>query len=95
MLKLNWGDMTTTYTFSKARQNLASLLEQAARDGEARIVQKNGQVFVIRPADYSKSPLDVRGIDLDVSADDIVRIVREGREQRTYLTGSDDLGRKD
>jgi hypothetical protein len=77
--------MTTTYTFSKARQNLASLLDLAARDGEAQIVRKNGQVFVIRPAEYTQSsPLDVGGIDLDLTGDEIVRIVREGREQRAY-----------
>jgi hypothetical protein len=32
------------YTYSEARQNLASLLDQAAREGEVRIQRKDGQV---------------------------------------------------
>jgi prevent-host-death family protein len=37
------------YTYSEARQKLASLLEQAAKDGEVRIKRKDGRIFVIRP----------------------------------------------
>jgi PHD/YefM family antitoxin component YafN of YafNO toxin-antitoxin module len=36
------------YTYTEARQNLASLLDQAAREGEVRIKRKDGQVFVIK-----------------------------------------------
>jgi hypothetical protein len=34
------------YTYTEARQNLASLLDQAVRDGEVRIKRKDGQIFV-------------------------------------------------
>ena len=37
------------YTYSKARQNLASLLDQAVKDGEVMVKRKDGQIFVIRP----------------------------------------------
>ena len=68
------------YTYSEARQRLASLLEQAAEYGEVRIVRKDGQVFVIKPQPRPDSPLDVDGVDLDLTAEEIVEFVREGRE---------------
>jgi prevent-host-death family protein len=37
------------YTYSEARQNLASLLDKAAEEGEVRIKRKDGRVFVIKP----------------------------------------------
>ncbi len=70
-----------TYTFSEARQKFAAVLENAERDGEARIVRKNGTVFVIRPEKPRRSPLDVPGIDVDIQAAEIVDIIREGRER--------------
>lgn len=37
------------YTYSEARQNLAAVLEQAAREGEVRIRRWDGRIFVLRP----------------------------------------------
>ncbi len=71
--------MPTVYTYSEARQRLSSLLEQAVRDGEVRIKRQDGQTFVIRPEPRSGSPLDVEGIGLDLTADEIVAFVHEGR----------------
>ncbi len=73
--------MGKTYTYSEARQNLASVLDQAQQEGEVRVVRKNGQVFVIRPEKPAKSPLDVPGVKIDLTADAIVEIIREGRER--------------
>ena len=67
------------YTYSEARQKLAGVLEQAAREGEVRIRRRDGQTFVIRPEQRAASPLDVEGLDLDLRADEIVQMVREGR----------------
>ena len=69
------------YTYSEARQNLASLLDIAQRDGAVRIRRKDGQSFVLQPEVRSGSPLDVEPVKINVTADEIVRIVREGREQ--------------
>ena len=71
--------MAAVYNTSKARQSLAALLEQAAREGEVRIQRKDGQVFVIRPLTDGRSPLDVGGVDLHLSREEIVSAVREGR----------------
>jgi PHD/YefM family antitoxin component YafN of YafNO toxin-antitoxin module len=76
--------MSAVYNYSKARQNLAAVLEQAAREGEVRIKRKDGQVFVIRPEPGKDSPLDIEGLSLDISTDEIVSIIRHGRENRDY-----------
>jgi len=71
-----------TYTFTEARQKLASLLEQAARNGEVRIKRRDGQVFVIRPQKRQGSPLDIEGIELNFSRDEILESIAESR--RSY-----------
>ncbi len=71
--------MSAEYTYSEARQNLASILEKAAREGEVRVRRRDGRVFVIRPEVDRKSPLDIPGIDLGITANEIVQFVHEGR----------------
>ena len=68
------------FTYSEARQNLASLLEIAQRDGAVRIRRKDGKSFVLQPESRKGSPLDVEPVKMNVTTDEIVRIVREGRE---------------
>jgi hypothetical protein len=41
--------MSNVYTYSDARQNLASLLDEAACNGEVKLRRKDGRVFVIKP----------------------------------------------
>jgi hypothetical protein len=67
------------YTYSEARQQLASLLEEARREGAVRIRRQDGQSFVLTPEVPTGSPLDVEGIDLDLTTDEIVAFVRESR----------------
>ena len=69
------------YTYTEARQNLASLLDQAAREGEVRIKRKDGQVFVIRLQPRTKSPLEVESIDLGITSQEIVNFIDEGRRR--------------
>jgi hypothetical protein len=71
--------MTAVYTYTEARQNLASLLDKAADEGEVRVKRRDGQVFVIRLERTMTSPLNVEGIDLNVSTDEIVQFVAESR----------------
>lgn len=68
------------YTYSEARQNLASLLEQAAREGEVRIKRKDGTIFVIKVQPQTCSPLDVQGLDLGLSSQEILSFIDEGRK---------------
>jgi len=69
------------YTFTEARQHFAALLEEAKKDGKVCIKKKNGEMFYIQPAISRKSPLDVKGFNLGLSADEIVDVVRESRER--------------
>lgn len=71
--------MSTIVTYSEARQNLASLLDKALNEGEVRIKRRDGQVFVLRPVEQKSSPLDVEGIDLGISTEEIVAFVTESR----------------
>ena len=67
------------FTYSEARQQLATLLEKARRDGAVRIRRRDGQVFVLRPEQRTGSPLDVPALRLRISRDDLITAVREGR----------------
>ncbi len=69
------------YTYSEARQNFASLLEEARQEGAVRIRRRDGQSFVLKPEVPTGSPLDVEGVDLGLSADEIVAFVQEGRRE--------------
>jgi len=71
----------TTYTFSEARQKLSSVLEKARTQGEVLIKRKDGSIFVVKPMSSKRSPLDVAGINTNLSAKEIVDIVREIRER--------------
>lgn len=68
------------YTYSEARQNLSSILDQAVREGEVRIQRKDGKIFVIRVQPKEKSPLEVKGVDLGITTQDILEFIDEGRK---------------
>lgn len=67
------------FTYSEARQNLAALLDYARREGAVRIRRRDGHVFVLKPDVRMASPLDVPGINLPLTTDDIVDLVHAGR----------------
>jgi hypothetical protein len=71
--------VTAVYTYTEARQNLASLLDKAANEGEVRVKRRDGQIFIIRPEKVVASPLDVEGIDLNISTDEILQFIAESR----------------
>jgi hypothetical protein len=71
----------TIYTYSEARQNFASILEQARELGEVLVKRKDGTVFVIKPIAKNESPLDVKGVDLKLSRNEIVDLLREVRQR--------------
>lgn len=74
------------YTYSEARKQLASVLDEARRTGEVRIKRRSGEEFVLRPVEPEGSPFDI-GPPVQTRAKitraDIVTAVRAGRE-RTY-----------
>ena len=71
----------TTYTFSEARRKFASVLERAKLEGKVLVKRKDGTVFAIQPVSRTESALDVEGVDIGLTADEIVKIVREVRQR--------------
>ncbi len=72
----------TVYTFSEARQNLASVLEQAKREGAVQVKRRDGSMFTIMPVQSQGSPLDVGYVDIALTQDEIVSAVQVGRERQ-------------
>jgi hypothetical protein len=68
-------------TYLENQESLAALLEQARQKGVVRIQGADGQIFILKPEDSRRSMLDVAGIDLNISTNEIVELIREGRER--------------
>ena len=59
----------------------ASLVGEGAGECAVRVKRRDGQVFVIQPDQPKRSPLDVPGIDTEMTTEEIVGIVREMRQR--------------
>jgi hypothetical protein len=55
------------------------VLDTAKKEGVICISRRDGDIFYITPAKSTSSPLNIEGVDLGLSSDDIVELVREGR----------------
>ena len=69
------------YTYSEARQKLAVVLEQAENTGKVLIRRKDGRTFALVPERIITSPLNVPSIKANITSQEIVDIIREGRER--------------
>ncbi len=69
------------YSYSEARQKLATVLKQAETSGKVIIRRKDGRTFALTPEMIPDSPLDVPSIKAEVTTDEIVDIIRKGRER--------------
>ena len=69
------------YTFSEARQNFASLLDVAQKDGAVRVKRRDGRAFTIQPIAGPPSPLAVKSAALKIRRGEIVSAVRDSRER--------------
>ncbi len=70
-----------TYTYSEARQRLASLLDKAKKEGRVLIKRKDGTVFELRAVLENRSPLDVKGVNMNLGREEILEILREVRNR--------------
>ncbi|MGD8337285.1 MAG: type II toxin-antitoxin system prevent-host-death family antitoxin [Desulfobacterales bacterium] len=70
------------YTYSEARQKLALVLEKAERTGKVLIRRKDGRTFALVPEKTASFSLDVPTIKANITTQEIVDIVREGRERQ-------------
>lgn len=69
------------YTFTQARQNFAGVLKKAKADGEVIIQKKDGSSFIIKPYKSNKSPLNVKGVNINISSSEIIDIIKETRRR--------------
>ena len=74
------------FTYSEARQKLASVLDKAEVSGKVLIRRKDGRTFALVPERMEKSPLDVPSIKTGVSTDELISIVRQERGRATAAT---------
>jgi PHD/YefM family antitoxin component YafN of YafNO toxin-antitoxin module len=76
------------YNYSEARQNFTTLLNAALTE-EVIIARKDGsrfKVVSVEKTQDNKSPLEeVKGVKTNITIDELVEIIREGREGRGYL----------
>ena len=70
-----------TYTYSEARQRLATILDKAKKEGKVLITRKDGSVFELKALAKNKSPLDVKGVNVALKKEDIIDILREVRDR--------------
>lgn len=68
------------YTFSEARQKLSDLLNKVESEGEVIIKRHNGRQYRILPYNEDKSPLDLPGINIDITRKDIVEAIHKVRD---------------
>jgi PHD/YefM family antitoxin component YafN of YafNO toxin-antitoxin module len=74
------------YNYSEARQNFSTVLNTALKE-DVMITRKDGSRFKLVSINENKkkvkSPLeDIKGIDVNVTMDDILEVIRESREGR-------------
>jgi hypothetical protein len=72
----------TVFSFSKARQNFASLLDLAAKSSEVLIKRQDGRMYSLKLSRRKRSPLDIKGINAKITTAEIVDIVRESRRHK-------------
>lgn len=70
-----------TYTYSEARQRLATLLDKAKTEGKVLIKRKDGSIFELKSVTEKKSPLDVKGVNINIEKEEIIDILREVRSR--------------
>lgn len=75
------------YTYSEARQKLASVLDKAEATGKVIIRRKDGRTFALTPEQMGRSPLDVPSIKVDMSTKDLVALVKKERAKTSGRKG--------
>ena len=58
---------------------MATLLDQARREGRVQIRRQDGSTFVVQPTVSDRSPLDVPGVRSRLRRGELVQLVREQR----------------
>jgi hypothetical protein len=74
------------YTYSKARERLAAVLEESNRE-EVVIKRRKGDLYAIVPkAGRKRSPFDVPGVDAGITLKEILESLHESRSRSIKLS---------
>jgi hypothetical protein len=76
----DWISSMKLYTFTQARQQLATVLDEALRE-EVVIRRRNGDQFCVVPRQTPASPFDVPPVRSSATTNDILEALRESRER--------------
>jgi hypothetical protein len=69
------------FSLSEASRQLSVVLNLAQSEGEVRVSMRDGRMFSIRPVQSKKSPLDISGVDSNLTTQDILISIHESRRQ--------------
>jgi len=70
------------FTYTDARQKLATVLDTAARSGAVLITRRDGSVFKLEPVQRGTSPFaDVKGVKTKLTTAELLDCIRESRER--------------
>ncbi|MFZ4397024.1 MAG: type II toxin-antitoxin system Phd/YefM family antitoxin [Kiritimatiellia bacterium] len=69
------------YTYSEARQKLASVLDKAEATGSVIIQRRDGRSFALIPQKSPSSPLDIPSVGARISTGELVDLVRKERSR--------------
>jgi hypothetical protein len=74
------------YKYSEARQNFSTVFNAALKE-EVIITKKDGNKFKLTSMTKKnkKSPLDIEGINTDVTTQEIIDAIRECKEGSDYF----------
>jgi len=73
------------YTYSEARQKLASVLDTAESTGKVLIRRRDGRTFALTPVKSKRSPLDIPSVETDMTTEELVGLVRDQRARGRTL----------
>jgi len=74
------------YSYSEAEQQLSVLLETALRQGQVKLRNQHGQIFIISPEKPQKSSaFDIESLQASISKSDILEAIQESRERFAFL----------
>ena len=71
--------MTTTYSYEKFKKSFDLILKKATLDGRVAI-RKDNELYILMLASKDASPLDIKGVDMDISSKDIIQFIHESRK---------------
>jgi uncharacterized protein (DUF433 family) len=65
-----------------SREDIAAVLDKAKKEGKVLIKKRDGSSFILSPLPLAESPLDVKGINIDLTENEIIDVLKEVRRRK-------------